>query len=617
MNHKDNTSAVQAWSTSDRSFGSHANVSLEQHRRLKVTEIRPPQVSSGLSLYRRQHCRLDPPSQLPLPNPQLPLPLQGLGRSHDRSQALAPPMFVQPHNAQQASHYDLSFRVMAPQSLSSPASQSEDRRLPLPKTILQSQSTETGPCLACGRLECNLASHRSFSKHVLENTHREEPQVESGGTKTPPSSTAVPVPANSTPSNAVQVQLPLDPEREHLLNLWSHPWSLTKNARAHTLESHLFPSSFIDRVLPAARAHAPLLHAVLAYSGTLCAIAHKEISDMAKRQQAFAIQLLTRACPTEQDASTDEAMLAATLLLLVYMAQGNGLETQKHVSGLIRLVAVRGGLHYLGLAGLVSDMLTYADVMQAIFFNTEPVWTLPLPPLDIGPPAKMGRGFRNMLGRSKDIDPSLMLAAQSVCKVAGIFQRAEEHLNNTPPKQAMNGLSYLSMITPYQLAKCNAVYHNTGTVDECVCLALILLHHVVLRSEGTITPAIRQVEHQLWQALEQAENKGPMPGVAPRLYAWVCFMGATVSVLLADGEWTESTSLAVQKLGQVRTIAGVIGWESVRRDILEDFCWVGVVQEEVFRRIWAVVEHCERPGIQDNGITRLPATKLNLLPPAG
>ena len=265
----------------------------------------------------------------------------------------------------------------------------------------------------------------------------------------------------------------------------------------------------------------------------------------------------------------------------------------------------------------MSDMLTYADVMQAIFFNTEPVWAVPLPPLDIGPSAKMGSGFRDLSSVSQGIDPPLVLAAQSVCKVAAIFQWSGEYPTEAPSNPVRNGLSYLSMIAPYQLARCNAVYHNTGTLDECVCLALILLHHVVLRNDGTITPAMLQVEYQFWQALEQAEEKGVMAGVAPRLYVWMCFMGATVSVLLADGGRTRFSCVAVEKLRRVQAKAGVVGWESVRTDVLEEFCWVGVVQEEMFRRMWTEVEHLNTTGIHGPGVAKLPATNQNLLPPAG
>jgi len=374
--------------------------------------------------------------------------------------------------------------------------------------------------------------------------------------------------------------------------------------------------SIIDRVLPAARAHPPLLHALLAYSGTLYAMAHGVASDMASNQQAFAVELLSQACPTEQQASTDEAMLAATLLLLIYMAQDNGFEVQKHVSGLIHLATLRGGLHYLGLGGLVSEVLTYADAMQAILFNTEPVWRILLPPLEVGAPEVMGSGFRGMTNSTQEIDLPLVMAARSVCKVADILASAGECPSKPLPRKAKNGFSYLSMVALYQLARCNATYHNTGTVDECVCLALLLLNHVVLRSDGCVTPAILRIEYRFWQALEQAEHKGLLAGMAPRLYMWMCFMGTTVSVLLADRGRSQFWSVAVENLRRVRIKTGVVDWDSVRRDVLEVFCWVGAVQEETFKRVWIEVEGLKSVGLHVNGNALLPTTNLNLLPPA-
>lgn len=502
---------------------------------------------------------------------------------------------------------------MTPQNLLSPPAHGEDRTLPVPAAILPSQSANQGPCLACGKLECHLMSHRHFSKHVLSNAKRKKLQTGTAGDRTPRQTTAAPVSASSNPVNTAQPPLRLDAERDHLLGLWSRSWCPTTNARSHALESHLFPTPFIDRVLPAARAHPPLLQALLAYSGTLYAIANNVISDMASRQQSFAVELLSQACPTEQEASTDEAMLAATLLLLVYMAQGNGFEVQKHVAGLVHLATLRGGLHYLGLGGLVSEVLTHADAMQAIFFNTEPVWTVPLPPLDIGPPARMGAGFRGMTSLSQEIDLPLVIAARSVSLVADVFNRAVEHPGEPLPKE----LSYLSMIALYQLARCNAAYHHTGTSNECVCLALILLNHVVLRNDGTVTPAILQVEYRFWQALERAENTGLMGGIGPRLYIWMCLMGVTISILLADGGRSQFWRVAVEKLRRRRIKAGVVGWESVRRDILEEFCWVSVVQEEVFKMMWIEVEGLNNVGMHTNGDTHAPMRNLNVLPPGG
>ncbi|KAK5955768.1 hypothetical protein OHC33_003409 [Knufia fluminis] len=493
----------------------------------------------------------------------------------------------------------------------------ERRILPLPTAILPSQSVARGACLACGKQTCKLSSHRQFSKLIFNNVTRKESQADATSNRTPRQSAAIPVSALLTPDKAARPPLLINAEQEHLLDLWSRPWSPIDHTRNHTLEAHLFPTPLINRLLPVARAHPPLLQALLAYSGTLCATTNAAILDMAFRQQAYAVETLSLACPTEKKASTDEAMLAATLLMLVYLAQGNDIEVQKHASGLMHLTTLRGGLHYLGLGGLVSDMLMYADAMQAVYFNTMPVWTIPLPPLDIGSPSSMGSGFRNMSSLSQEIATALLIAVESVCEVADILEWAGQHPSEPLPRVTGNSFGYLSMIALYQLARCNAAYHDTATVNECVCLVLILFHHVVLRSDGVVTPAILKVEHLTWQALERAEREGLIVGLAPRLYMWMCLMGVTVSVLLPDGRRSQFWSVAVEKLRRVRIKAAVTGWEGLRRDVLDQFCWVSVVQEDVFRRLWIEVEGLESDGVDMNRGTLPSVKELDLLPPPG
>lgn len=373
--------------------------------------------------------------------------------------------------------------------------------------------------------------------------------------------------------------LALDAQREHLLALWSKEWAHTRRGP----ERHLFPEKFIDRVLPAAKAHPPLFHALLAYSGTMWTLANNIVGDIALGQQAFAVELLSQACPTETDASTDEGMLAATLLLLVYMAQGNGFEVSKHVSGLVHLARLRGGPHYLGLSGLVAETLIHADHMQAIFFNQQPVWQLALPPLEMGLPARLGHGFQQATSRHQ-IDLPLSLAAGSVCKVADIFEAASG--GRPLPLKVKNAFNYLSTIAEYQLARCNVAYNQTADIDECICLSLILFNHVVLRNDGAITPSILQIEHRFWHALDSAEAKGSTMNMLPCMYMWMVMNGLTVSIR-AECQYRHH---AVGKLRTARLSAGIITWEQLRQNVLDDFVWLPEAQEETFRRIWIDVE---------------------------
>lgn len=486
----------------------------------------------------------------------------------------APP--VLPSAAQQAYPFSQQYPVMPAPPLAQTPVQVHTTSLPVPPQILPSQSTDHGPCLACGKSECHLLSHRQFARHVMDTAKRksQEPQADA----TPRPSMAVPA-QPSLDGPVRQPSLVLDAERDRLLTLWSMEWAPVRRGP----ERHLFPTKFIDRILPKARNHMPLLQALLAYSGTLWASANNVLSDLASRQQAFAVEVLSQACPTEQEASTDEAMLAATLLLLIYMVQGNGFEVSKHVSGLVHLSKVRGGPYYLGLSGIVAETLIHADHMQAIFFNHEPVWHFPLPPLDIGLPEKLGRAFRKALA-NHEMDVSLALAAKSVCRVADIFDHASS--NAALPREVQNSFSYLTMIAEFQLARCNAAYCQTSTTNECICLALILFNYIVLDSDGAITPSVLQAEYRFWQALEGAESKNDTLSMPPCLYMWMVLMGLTVCIR-SDSQYRVA---GVRKLRAWSNGAGVTSWDHLKANVLDDYVWLASAQEETFRRIWLEVD---------------------------
>lgn len=420
---------------------------------------------------------------------------------------------------------------------------------------------------------------------------------------TPRPTTAVPVQPMATLYMPGPLQL--DAERQHLLSLWSVEWSPKKRG----LERHLFPAKWIDRILPAAQKHMPMLQALLAYSGTHWAMANSVISNVASQQQAFAVEMLSQACPTEREASTDEAILTATLFLLIYLAQGNGVEVAKHVSGLVHLTKSRGGPHYLGLGGVVAETLIHADHMQAIFFNHEPIWRLPLPPLQVGLPEKMGRGFQSAVAVGS-LDSSLALAARSVCRIADVLVYASS--DRPLPNHVKHAFGYLTMMAEYQLARCNATYHASSTIEECVCLALILLNHVVLWDQGATTPNIIQAEDRFWQALHALSAEGLLRSILPCLHMWMVLTGVTVAIR----EPSRYRVICVENLRAMRMSAGVNTWEQLRKMVLDEFVWIPHAQEETFRGVWLEVEGLKSDVNQLPGRLKTSHT-FDVLPPGG
>lgn len=486
----------------------------------------------------------------------------------------------------EALFFHQSYAAMAPgQAMSMPHTPvTETVGLPQPLQILPSQGSSPTACLACGKAECHLSSHRYFSQHVMADTrgrlHAMQHQVYTRGHAT-----------GLTPQTSTRTKpwtdgpMSLTAEQSHMLSLWTQEWSPVKLGP----ERHLFPFRLIDFVMPAAKRHTALFHALVAYAGIMWSHNNGTSSADALQAQTLAVNSLSTTCSTADLASTDEAILSALLLMLIYMAQGEMLQVQTHIDGLAYLVKLRGGLHYIGLAGLVTEFLLYADYLQALYFSRTPIWSLPLPALEIGPQSGMGAGF-GVAVTNREIDAVVGTTARGMCEFATL---AEMALQNLPAPKQMGGTygsyPYLASITEYQLALQNFTYLHSHTVNECVLLALIMFNQVVLRGNEPIGPVVRAVEHRFWTAFESMEKRRVHLRFSPCLYIWMIMMGLS---LCMRGNCAHRAS-AIKKLRTARIRAAVVGWKQCHTMCLDRYVWLRIAQESTYRRIWAEVEAAE------------------------
>lgn len=448
--------------------------------------------------------------------------------------------------------------------------------LPRPQFSLK-PSVNPKPCLVCGRPSCILASHRSFADRTMARG-----RSNSRSTPTRPMALAVrlpPIQQQKLPDKAVQYPIAMDSERHQLLSLWSQDWSRTRRGP----ERHQFPVRWIDQVLPKAMRHAALFQALLATSASMWEMARTTMSESTARHTHLADQILSQTCTNETIASQDECLLAALLLAYLHQAQGNHRETDQRYSGIVHLVVSRGGPHYLGMSGIIADMLLHVDYLQAVLLDCEPVWKLPLPALQVGIPPRLGAAFRGLMS-SNTFNVEVLLAADSTCRMTDIFEQLSEAQSSA--SGATNSFGYLSTVSEYQLAHCNAVYHGSGTWEECICLALLLFNHVIMRNNGAITTPVRKIEQQYWKTIDDARSRGGFRDVPPCLLLWL-FMTGVSSVVLGECEYR---SIAVSRMRSAKISAAIDGWEHFQRRVLDDFVWVRAAQEEVFRSIWFEVE---------------------------
>lgn len=393
----------------------------------------------------------------------------------------------------------------------------------------------------------------------------------------------MPVRSTQTPSKPpeqlIRYPIAMDPERHQLLSLWTQGWGRVKRGP----ERHLFPKQWIDYVLPSAMAHAALFQALLATSASMWAMAHNMFDEATARHLRLADQVLNEVCTNQNAANKDECLLASLLLTVIHQAQGNARETDRRFANIVNLVGQRGGPYYLGMSGIVADLLLYVDYLQAALLDCEPVWTLPLPALQIGIPQRLGPAFRELIP-SALFHLDLLLAADSICRTTDIFEQPLGGM--AQDSGASNSFGYLSTVAEYQLAHCNAAFHGSCTWNECVCLGLLLFNHIILRNDGAITAPIRKIEHQFWQTIDSTISRGGSQSIPPCLLLWLLITGLS-SCILTDSQyrWT-----AIKRMRAAKITAAIDGWEHFQRRVLDDFVWLRAAQEETFRDVWLEVE---------------------------
>jgi hypothetical protein len=136
------------------------------------------------------------------------------------------------------------------------------------------------------------------------------------------------------------------------------------------LRTRLFPVLLTDT----ASVHAVLLLATTMYGHTHGAVSHR--IDLLQLR-GMAIREINRALEDATRATTDQIIAAVGLMACYEVLFGDQDIFNTHMTGLLRLVTLRGGLPRLGLNGLLERVLLYIDanatqlIRQRVYFDPD------------------------------------------------------------------------------------------------------------------------------------------------------------------------------------------------------------------------------------------------------
>lgn len=257
-----------------------------------------------------------------------------------------------------------------------------------------------------------------------------------------------------------------------------------------------------------------------------------------------------------QDAVTDGTIFAASNHLSTYLMYFKQTNTQREVimNGLEALVNARGGFDRLadaGHPGLFQGLL-WSDILFSCFTGSRPRFHIAAPPLM--PPSlipernatssSLPAVYRNCCG------PDLLDTAKYLRFFLLFRHQAEvRQLSKSEYRYMVSLERYIHI----QLLEQSARYHETGSIAECMILAMGLMRMTVLCIWEQHVMIRRSYTERLERALHRVSDKSWSDVNATPALVWVCW------VLLAQKEARYSSQNAILR-SMAYGLREILGW---------------------------------------------------------
>lgn len=359
----------------------------------------------------------------------------------------------------------------------------------------------------------------------------------------------------------------------------------------------MFPTSRYNSVLRRAADDPALVISLLSVVATQKSLLrYGKIDEFALKLQHQAIQLHAQACLKNDP--NDGRIMTALAIMSNHMHADNPTQMLPHMKAIASFVQQRGGIHYLGMDGIVADNIILADHMIAVIYNTKPNYPLITPSLlpeerRVTFSRHMGKAF-SILHETKKISAKLYNVARDISLLTDIYDRATRQKHH---EQETTYFPYLATAVECQLAELNALHHDTSSIEDMLTLAFLLINHTIFRNYGSISPIVPIIEARFWRCFEVfRQDRLPDNPESEFLFIWLAFTGiitqarckcrfvkTAVSVLLEISKWKEQQSIQT--------------FEQIRTNVLDRYLWSRTVLQHVYEPIWQEVLDLERTNL--------------------
>ncbi len=304
-----------------------------------------------------------------------------------------------------------------------------------------------------------------------------------------------------------------------------------------------------------------------------------------------AMQVLHERMIQDPMSPTDQTITAAATLWGVSIFFGDSTVVRQHRKTVCDLVTVRGGLSELGLGGMLAEYILWFDMFGALFLKEAPFLATEAGPVpsQAHPEAIYGAAFYSS-SISDNLHPQLIEICILHCRMTELLEKAVLQGIKTPEYMSFYAILRWTSIRRPQVF---ATSYNSGTIDECVSIAVEIYKTNALAAQEENRPFMLDHCSQLQRALLRTDVSS-FWGEHIQVLIWILFVVGTISP-----DWdTRKWFVCLLHRAMSATYQNGTWWPLWREQALHNltsFVWSKVRFEEAFDKICDELESLDPP----------------------
>jgi Fungal specific transcription factor domain len=325
-----------------------------------------------------------------------------------------------------------------------------------------------------------------------------------------------------------------------------------------------------------------LCYSIVSYAASRIASSQGAVDDRALKHYAQGVRSLADAVNRP---ATECVTLAALTLLqhdLIFFHK-DAIDT--HIEGIYTMIEKQGGLAYLD--GTIGHIALFCDYQSSVLLDRPPKYRHPslqdVRPLN-PPEITNGAGFP-ISGVWQLVDPRLQEIIRDVCLMVEILERSRRLPTTLGDYQFY---AYRRNVIENGLGFMHAEFDGSGTINECLCLAIILFQSLTIGGIDTVNGVFDHLIPKFKVVVGEVHLKmGNLWATETGMAMWLMFIGTVIPDIYKRfrKEFLDKVSKMLEA-----TFGKELAISKARvRASLSKFIWCDLMLSNKFNKTWKEV----------------------------